>query len=532
MVRLRVLLTFGLLWLATILPSAAQTTAFSYQGRLTDTGNPANGNFDMTFGLFDAQSGGLQQGSTLTRNGVAVTAGLFSVTLDFGIGALIDGADRWLQIGVRPAGGGGGYSVLAPRQQLASSPYAVQTLNAQNLGGLPASRYVQYDNANNVGIGTAAPASKVHIVSGLPQTTPRLESTGTIGYAAGWDFYHGASPLGYVGAPDPSAGVGGNEVIVFGSTNVPVSLWANGTRALTVATSGAIGINQPSPTARLDVQTGTNTAVFGSSNSGTGLHGLSQSYLAVYGKSTSFEGVRGETNGSGTAGVAGYNLSGGAGIGVFGSSPYGAGVHGDASDGSGNGVFGVSSSGNGVFGKSTTGSGVYGETSTSSITAAGVYGKGLASSAIGVIGEANFNAATGVFGVSASQFGFGMYARNLSGGAALYVDGKALQPRQYGGMVKAMVKLNSDGTIAQCYNGVTGASSGNCGLAASRYAAGSYVVYFPFQVDDRFINGTALPGGNCYTGEFGLNAVSATQVSVSTRCVGSYVDAPTYLFVY
>src|SRR6266581_1880802 len=44
----------------------AQTTSFAYQGRLTDSGNPANGNYDLQFALFDNLSGGIQIGSTLS----------------------------------------------------------------------------------------------------------------------------------------------------------------------------------------------------------------------------------------------------------------------------------------------------------------------------------------------------------------------------------------------------------------------------------------------------------------------------------
>src|SRR5437868_1744111 len=35
----------------------AQTTSFTYQGRLTDGGTAANGNYDLQFVLFDASSG-------------------------------------------------------------------------------------------------------------------------------------------------------------------------------------------------------------------------------------------------------------------------------------------------------------------------------------------------------------------------------------------------------------------------------------------------------------------------------------------
>ena len=76
----------------------AQTTSFTYQGRLTDGGTPANVNYDLQFALWDSVSGGLQIGSTLTRTSVSVSGGIFTVQLDFGVGAFL-GADRFLEIG-------------------------------------------------------------------------------------------------------------------------------------------------------------------------------------------------------------------------------------------------------------------------------------------------------------------------------------------------------------------------------------------------------------------------------------------------
>ena len=58
------------LWLAFVwlllfsITLVAQTTAFTYQGKLADNGNPANGHYDFQFSLFDALSGGAQQGTT------------------------------------------------------------------------------------------------------------------------------------------------------------------------------------------------------------------------------------------------------------------------------------------------------------------------------------------------------------------------------------------------------------------------------------------------------------------------------------
>jgi len=111
----------------------AQSTAFTYQGRLTDGGAPANTNYDLQFTLWDSAVAGTQQPqpapATLTKTNVGVTGGVFSVLLDFGVSAF-PGADRFLEVGVRPGGGSVAFTLLAPRQQISSTPYALRTLKA------------------------------------------------------------------------------------------------------------------------------------------------------------------------------------------------------------------------------------------------------------------------------------------------------------------------------------------------------------------------------------------------------------------
>src|SRR3984893_17993523 len=109
------------------------------------------------------------------------------------------------------------------------------------------------DTTGYVGIGTNSPVSKLNIISAASDLPPRLESLGTNGFAAGWDFYLGSTPLGYVGVPDPSAVFGPGEMMVFGGVNTPVSLWANQIRGLTVATSGLVGIGTNGPLTRLHI---------------------------------------------------------------------------------------------------------------------------------------------------------------------------------------------------------------------------------------------------------------------------------------
>src|SRR5689334_1353075 len=107
--------------------ASAQTTSFAYAGTLNDNGSPAFGNYDFEFKLFDTLSAGTQQGATLQRLNVTVTNGAYTVTLDFGA-AVFTGADRFLEISYRQAGGSA-FTVLSPRQQILSVPYALKSLN-------------------------------------------------------------------------------------------------------------------------------------------------------------------------------------------------------------------------------------------------------------------------------------------------------------------------------------------------------------------------------------------------------------------
>jgi len=133
--------------------NAALSTGFTYQGKLTDGGSPANGTCDFQFGLYDASSGGIQLGSTQTVNSVSVSNGLFTVTLngggEFGASAF-DGNARYLDIAVRCPAGSGGYTPLTPRQALTATPYAIYASKApwSGLTGMPAGFADGMDNGS------------------------------------------------------------------------------------------------------------------------------------------------------------------------------------------------------------------------------------------------------------------------------------------------------------------------------------------------------------------------------------------------
>jgi hypothetical protein len=121
----------GLLFASVVAEAAPISSAFTYQGQLTERGSPANGSYDLQFRLFDAPSGGSSWHLVLTNADVTVSNGLFTTTLDFGPDPF-EGTARWLEIGVRAHGSGEGFALLDPRQSVTANPYALHAASAGN----------------------------------------------------------------------------------------------------------------------------------------------------------------------------------------------------------------------------------------------------------------------------------------------------------------------------------------------------------------------------------------------------------------
>lgn len=117
-------LLFALLIGAMSMPMAmAQSgTVFTYQGRLLDTSTPANGSYELQFRLYNVAGGGAPLGTYTPPAAIAITQGLLNVPVDFG--ALFVGADLYLEVGVRAAGGAT-YTTLSPRQRIMPAPGAM-----------------------------------------------------------------------------------------------------------------------------------------------------------------------------------------------------------------------------------------------------------------------------------------------------------------------------------------------------------------------------------------------------------------------
>jgi hypothetical protein len=116
------------LTLARELCAADAGTSFSYQGRLGDSGSPANGRFDLRWALYDSAVDGALVAGPITNNCVSVSNGLFTTMVDTTDTVAYD-KPLWIDFAVR-TNGPGSFCQLAPRQPLTPAPRAIYAANA------------------------------------------------------------------------------------------------------------------------------------------------------------------------------------------------------------------------------------------------------------------------------------------------------------------------------------------------------------------------------------------------------------------
>lgn len=291
----RSLLTFACISFL-VLTAYSQSTEFTYQGDLKDGANPANGNYDFEFALYDALSGGTQLGSTLARNGLAVVKGVFSVSLDFG--SQFPGTNRFLEIHVRPSGGGS-FTNLTPRQKITSEPYAIKAVNADsavnatnavsaansatatnalNLGGVAANQFVLTGDVRLNDARNPLPGSGSYIQNqnAAPQASSNFNISGT-----------GAANLFDVGTQYNLGGVRilssqGNQNLFVGA-----DAGASNTGSQNVFVGSSAGLSNGSGsdnvfvgrTAGFSNMTGADNAFFGSGAGALNVGGVNNSFF-------------------------------------------------------------------------------------------------------------------------------------------------------------------------------------------------------------------------------------------------------------
>jgi hypothetical protein len=181
-------------------------TAFTYQGRLIDVNEAADGVYDFNFGLYDSASDGNKVGSDVDVGDVDVIEGYFTVALDFGSN-VFDGNERWLEIGVRPGwmNDPNVYTELTPRQEVAPAPYALYAKTTGSGGGwVDDGAVVRLESiGDSVGIGTAGPGDKLDVAGHINSSWSYklggdtvLSNTGVENIFVGEGAGASANPLG------------------------------------------------------------------------------------------------------------------------------------------------------------------------------------------------------------------------------------------------------------------------------------------------------------------------------------------------
>lgn len=290
--------------------ASAQTGVFTYQGKLIENGNPATANYDFECKLYDAATGGMLLG-TRTRLNVAVTGGVFTITLDFGP-TLFDGSDRYLEIGVRTGGSTGGYQQLLPRQPLSSAPYAFHSLiatnainattaqNALQLGGVPANQYVLTTDSRMSDARNPLPNSGNYVQNTTNQQTTsnfNISGNGTAGGTLSGNMVNAANQYNLAGQRVLTAtttGGGANLLVGInaGAANTGFSNTFVGKNAGQNNTSGAVNTLVGSD-AGVSNTTGASNTFLGETAGSSNTTGFSNTFL---GKSAGFDNKTGNSN--------------------------------------------------------------------------------------------------------------------------------------------------------------------------------------------------------------------------------------------
>jgi hypothetical protein len=381
-------------------PLTSTGSGFTYQGRLTSSGSPANGQFDIRFTLFDDLSVGNQVGSPVTITNQTVSGGLFTVQLDFGSSSFTGDA-RYMLIEVRPTGGGA-FTSLSPRQSITAAPYALSLMPGAVISGTTTSPAVTANNSGGSGlIGTTAVGASND--AGVKGIATGVNGNGVWGEAlngsAAWAVY-GRAGAGNGGVFTSISGTG-----AYGTSTSGIGVYG----ATSTGTAGGFFTND----------TGYSAGYF-NANTGTGV--VANGGNGIYSTGT-------VTNGVGLWGVADI---GGSAKGVYGTSTSGYGIYGRSTMTNGIGIYGESNTGSnarGVYGFSTSGTGIYGigSTWTGGYFNGGTTGVIAEGNSYGVIAHSSliggyFTSTNGIGleAVTESSVNPALVGHNISGGIGVY----------------------------------------------------------------------------------------------------------------
>ncbi len=422
--------------------ASAETTAFTYQGRLTDNGEPANGTYDILFRPFGVFTGGSQLTIPNTRF-VIVSNGFFTTTMDFGP-LIFDGDPVYLQLEVR-TNGGPGYATLTPRQPLTPTPYAIHARGASwsNLTGVAVGSGLNVSAGNTFSVNFAG--------DGSANAAARSDHDH---FGETWLGTNSSFGLSIRNSASDGLGLQGRQGTGSGLIGLTAGLWGDSSDS-----HGVIGttINDRGVYGTATGMTGANYGVYGSSpsTSGRGVFGYASATngnaYGVHAVSDSADGRALFAHSTATSGSGGASAVYALADWYFNYSVYARHYGGSGLNASSQGQTAIlaDSGGTGVIGlgNSTGLKGVAKGYANIFVFATGVEGSTAYPQGTGVAGysTATTGDGRGVSGGSESASGYGGYFYNSANGIGLYAHG-------YGaGYAKAAFKAENsetDGGVA------------------------------------------------------------------------------------
>jgi hypothetical protein len=141
----------------------------------------------------------------------------------------------------------------------------------------------------------------------------------------------------------------------------------------------------------------------------------------------------------------------------------------------------------------------------------------------------------GLFG-SAGLFGIydrtaGQGRLTIQPGGTINMQGNMTQDAGSYGLPKAMVFINGDATIIRCYNGLTGASTGGCGITLGPHFTGWLSITFPFDISSRFFSVSVENVTPAVSVSFQRTGNNSLDVLTRTSD-GERTDRPVMIIVY